>query len=127
MYPSPTGHRVSHLTMISKCTLFLQQCLDNKNSVILGDCNVPPHISWSSLTGTGGQSHRMRDFLNNYLTQKVTETARHNNTLVMLLSENSDLGNTNWSALTKKFKQDWLKIENWSLIFKGQTLQESDN
>ena len=63
----------------------LRQSLQNSESVILGDFNLP-HIDWQTLSGVETESHKMLEFLeDNFLHQLVTEPTRGNNILDLVI------------------------------------------
>ena len=71
----------------------LQQSLRNRESVILGDFNLP-HIDWQTLTGVESESHRMLEFMDdNFLSQLVAEPTRENNILDLVITSQEHLIN----------------------------------
>ena len=69
----------------------LRQSLNNNDSLILGDFNLP-HIDWATLSGTESESHRMIEFLEeNFLSQMVSEPTRQNNILDLVITTQDNL------------------------------------
>ena len=71
----------------------LHRSLQNNESLILGDFNLP-HIEWQSLSGVERESHSMLEFLeDNFLTQLVSEPTRENSILDLVIASQDHLIN----------------------------------
>ena len=72
----------------------LQQSLRNRESVILGDFNLP-HIDWQTLTAVEAESHRMLEFIHdNFLSYLLAEPTRENNILDFVITSQEHLINS---------------------------------
>ena len=64
----------------------LQQSLRNRESVILGDFNLP-HIDWQTLTGVENESYRMLEFIDDsFLSHVVAAPTWENNILDLVIT-----------------------------------------